>query len=68
MNTPSPGSFLVFRRPCRCASSAMFQGQVRPRINAIGSIVFTITMTLVILAQAILLLRRPARAPDQVKT
>jgi spermidine/putrescine transport system permease protein len=43
---------------------AMFQGQVSPRINAIGSIVFTITMTLVILAQAILLLRRPARAPD----
>jgi spermidine/putrescine transport system permease protein len=42
----------------------MFQGQVSPRINAIGSIVFTITMTLVILAQAILLLRRPARAPD----
>jgi len=40
------------------------QGQVSPRINAIGSIVFTITMTLVILAQAILLLRRPARAPD----
>jgi spermidine/putrescine transport system permease protein len=47
---------------------AMFQGQVSPRINAIGSIVFTITMTLVILAQAILLLRRPARAPDQVNT
>ena len=47
---------------------AMFQGQVSPRINAIGSIVFTITMTLVILAQAILLLRRPARAPDQIKT
>jgi spermidine/putrescine transport system permease protein len=47
---------------------AMFQGQVSPRINAIGSIVFTITMTLVILAQAILLLRRPARTPDQIKT
>jgi spermidine/putrescine transport system permease protein len=47
---------------------AMFQGQVSPRINAIGSIVFTITMTLVILAQVILLLRRPARAPDQVNT
>lgn len=40
---------------------AMLQGQVSPRINAIGSIVFTITMTLVIVAQAILLLRSPAR-------
>jgi spermidine/putrescine transport system permease protein len=39
---------------------AMLQGQVSPRINAIGSIVFTITMTLVILAQVLLLLRRPA--------
>ena len=46
---------------------AMFQGQVSPRINAIGSIVFTITMTLVILAQAILLLRRPGHTPDQIK-
>jgi spermidine/putrescine transport system permease protein len=41
---------------------AMFQGQVSPRINAIGSIVFTITMSLVIMAQALLMLRRPARA------
>jgi spermidine/putrescine transport system permease protein len=40
---------------------AMFQGQVSPRINAIGSIVFTITMSLVIMAQALLMLRRPAR-------
>jgi len=39
---------------------AMLQGQVSPRINAIGSIVFAITMTLVILAQLILLLRSPA--------
>jgi hypothetical protein len=34
---------------------------VSPRINAIGSIVFTITMSLVIMAQALLMLRRPAR-------
>jgi len=39
---------------------AMFQGQVSPRINAIGSIVFLVSMTLVVLAQAILLARRPA--------
>jgi spermidine/putrescine transport system permease protein len=38
---------------------AMFQGQVSPRINAIGSIVFTVTMTLVIVAQLILIARRP---------
>lgn len=40
---------------------ALLQGQVSPRINAIGSIVFTITIALVILAQAILVLRLPAR-------
>jgi spermidine/putrescine transport system permease protein len=40
---------------------AMFQGQVSPRINAIGSIVFTVTMALVILAQVALLVRNPAR-------
>lgn len=38
---------------------AMFQGQVSPRINAIGSIVFLVSMTLVVLAQVILLTRRP---------
>lgn len=41
---------------------AMFQGQVSPRINAIGSIVFTVTMALVILAQVALIVRNPARA------
>ncbi len=40
---------------------AMLQGRVSPRINAIGSIVFTISITLVILAQVILLLRLPSR-------
>jgi len=40
---------------------AMFQGQVSPRINAIGSIVFTITMILVILAQVALIVRNPDR-------
>jgi spermidine/putrescine transport system permease protein len=40
---------------------ALLQGQVSPRINAIGSIVFTISMVLVILAHAILLLRSPTR-------
>lgn len=35
------------------------QGQVSPRINAIGTIVFAVSMTLVVLAQA-LLLRRAA--------
>jgi len=42
---------------------AMFQGQVSPRINAIGSIVFVVSMTLVVLAQAILVTRRPKAAP-----
>jgi len=37
---------------------ALLQGQVSPRINAIGSIVFTISMSLVILAQILLLSRR----------
>ena len=37
---------------------ALLQGQVSPRINAIGSVVFTISMTLVILAQILLLTRR----------
>lgn len=41
---------------------AMFQGQVSPRINAVGSIVFTVTMALVILAQVALIVRNPARA------
>ncbi len=36
---------------------ALLQGQVSPRINAIGSIVFTISMALVILAQILLLSR-----------
>ena len=40
---------------------AMFQGQVSPRINAIGSIVFTVTMVLVVLAQVALIIRNPAR-------
>lgn len=39
----------------------MMQGQVSPRINAVGSFVFAISMTLVILAQTILLVRRPLR-------
>ncbi|MFT0533529.1 ABC transporter permease [Castellaniella hirudinis] len=40
------------------------QGRVSPTINAIGSIVFTITMTLVILAQ-VLLLKRGKPSPQQ---
>jgi len=35
------------------------QGRVSPKINALGSIVFTISIVLVILAQAFILLRRP---------
>src|SRR5690606_7548875 len=37
------------------------QGQVSPRINAIGTLVFAVSMTLVILAQ-VLLMRREAPA------
>jgi len=37
---------------------ALLQGQVNPRINAIGSFVFAISMSLVILAQILLLTRR----------
>ena len=45
------------------------QGQVSPRINAIGTVVFVATMTLVVLAQ-LLLMRRTAEpaivaAPDK---
>jgi spermidine/putrescine transport system permease protein len=40
------------------------QGQVSPRINAIGSVVFMATITLVVLAQ-ILLTRRAATAKDK---
>jgi spermidine/putrescine transport system permease protein len=36
------------------------QGQVSPRINAIGSVVFVATITLIVLAQ-LLLMRRPSR-------
>lgn len=39
----------------------MMQGQVSPRINAVGSFVFAISMALVIMAQVILLTRRPGR-------
>ncbi len=44
----------------------MMQGQVSPRINAVGSFVFAISMTLVILAQVILLARRPQPAQRNV--
>ena len=46
--------------PVRILSS--LQGQVSPRINAIGSLVFTVSIVLVIVAQSLLLLRLPARA------
>jgi len=36
----------------------LMQGQVSPRINAIGSVVFAVSITLVILAQVFLLTRR----------
>lgn len=45
---------------------ASLQGQVSPRINAIGSLVFTVSIVLVIVAQCLLLLRSPGgtgRAP-----
>lgn len=40
---------------------AMLQGQVSPRINAVGSIVFAITVTLVVLAQIAVLSWRRTR-------
>jgi spermidine/putrescine transport system permease protein len=40
----------------------MMQGQVSPRINAVGSFVFAISMTLVVVAQVLLLARRPVPA------
>lgn len=42
---------------------AALQGQVSPRINAIGSLVFTVSMMLVIVAQVLLLLRMPSKGP-----
>ncbi len=41
---------------------AMLQGQVSPRINAIGAIVFAVSMTLVLVAQAIMGRRLAASA------
>lgn len=40
---------------------AMLQGQVSPRINAVGSIVFAVTVTLVVLAQVAVLSWRRTR-------
>lgn len=40
---------------------ALLYGQVSPRINAIGSVVFTISMSLVILAQILYLTRRSGK-------
>jgi spermidine/putrescine transport system permease protein len=39
----------------------LLQREVSPKVNALGSIVFIISMTLVILAQIVLLVRRPPR-------
>jgi spermidine/putrescine transport system permease protein len=43
----------------------MMQGQVSPRINAVGSVVFAISMTLVIIAQVMLMVRRSNRPAAQ---
>lgn len=41
---------------------ALLQGQVSPRINAIGTIVFSITITLIVVAQLVLILWKPEKA------
>ena len=41
--------------------SLLLQREVSPKVNAIGSIVFLISMALVILAQLAVVLRRPGR-------
>lgn len=41
---------------------ALLQGQVSPRINAIGTIVFSITITLIVLAQITLVIWKPEKA------
>lgn len=41
----------------------LLQREVSPKVNAIGSIVFIISMSLVMLAQVALLARRPQRSP-----
>ena len=38
----------------------LLQREVSPKVNAIGSIVFVISMALVVLAQVAVALRRPA--------
>lgn len=43
---------------------ALLEGQVSPRINAIGSIVFGITITLVVLAQLVLTRWNPGRQQE----
>ncbi len=40
----------------------LLQREVSPRVNAVGSIVFLVTMSLVVIAQVILMARRPAAA------
>lgn len=44
------------------------QGQVSPRINVIGTFVFLASMTLVVLAQVLLMKRSVAPATDAVTT
>jgi spermidine/putrescine transport system permease protein len=39
----------------------LLQREVSPKVNALGSVVFIISMTLVMLAQIVLLVRRPPR-------
>ena len=43
----------------------ILQGQIDPRINAIGTFVFITSMTLVIIAQVLLMTRRGARKPTE---
>lgn len=44
----------------------LLQREVSPKVNAIGSVVFIISMSLVMLAQVLLLARRPGRAGRDV--
>lgn len=43
----------------------LLQREVSPKVNAIGSVVFVISMSLVMLAQIALLVRKPRRRADQ---
>lgn len=59
-NSPSPGSSPGSNETLPVKVLGFLQGQVSPRINVIGTFVFIASMTLVVLAQILLMKRSSA--------